>query len=83
MKIACFILSGISTLIGCITLLTTSILNQFMQKLGRVAFQNAASGSYSPSDYEMNFYFANAFAVVLIVVGLIFATFTYIKNRQS
>lgn len=82
MKTACFILSGISTLIGCITLITTSILNQFMQKLGRVAFQNAAAGSYSPSDYVMNFTFANTFAVVMIVAGLIFATLTYLKSRQ-
>lgn len=82
MKTACFVLSGISTLIGCITLIVTSILNQFMQKLGRVAYQNAAAGSYSPSEYVMNFSFANTFAVILIVVGLILATLVFLNKKD-
>lgn len=39
--------------------------------LGRAAYQAAAAGGYSPSDYVMNFIVINFFAILLIVIGAV------------
>jgi len=38
--------------------------------LGFAAYQAAAAGSYSPSDYAMNFIVINTFAILLIIIGV-------------
>ena len=65
----CFIFSGISTFIGIITLITTTILNKVIPKLGRIAFQSAMKGTFGEADYYMNFTGINLFAFSLIKVN--------------
>ncbi len=48
--------------------------------LGYVAFQAAATGSYSPDDYVMNFIAINLFAILLIVIGLVIGYMIYKKS---
>ena len=56
---------------GILILFTTSILNKVLPTLGYVAYQATAAGSYSPSDYVMNFIVINLFAILLIIIGLV------------
>lgn len=70
MKRTVYIIGSIETVLGLLILCCTSVLNQVMPALGRVAFQAAAAGSYSPRDYEMSFALPNAIAVLLILLGV-------------
>lgn len=71
MKKIGFAFSCISILMGITTVIVTSILNEIMPKMGRVAFQTVTSGSYSPSVYLMDFTFANVLSVIMIIVGIL------------
>jgi hypothetical protein len=48
--------------------------------MGRVAFQAAMAGSYSPNDYIVNFTVINLFAILLILVGVITGYMIYKKG---
>lgn len=65
-----FALSGVLVVIGIITLLKTTMINLVMPKIGKVAFQFAMAGSYSPNEYHINFLFVNIAAICLIIVGI-------------
>ncbi|MDD4730248.1 MAG: hypothetical protein PHN55_16035 [Dysgonamonadaceae bacterium] len=47
-----------------------TIINLVMPKIGKVAFQFAMAGSYSPNEYHINFLFVNIVAICLVVVGV-------------
>lgn len=64
-----FAFSGALVLIGIITLIKTTLINLIMPQLGRIAFQSAMAGSYSPADYHINFLPINAVSIGLIVMG--------------
>lgn len=66
-----FFFSNLIVFAGILILFTTSILNKVLPKLGYVAYQAAAAGSYSSSDYVMNFIAINLFAILLIIIGLV------------
>ncbi len=74
-----FIFSCISIVIGIVTIITTSILNKLLPKLGYLVFQ-ANTGSYSPSNYIMNFTFTNGVAGILIVLGVVLGIYFYNKD---
>ena len=69
MQKAAYIIGSIEIIIGIILMSTTSIIKQVMPLLGRVAYQAAAAGSYSASNYEMSFPFATVASIALIVLG--------------
>ncbi|MGD6845386.1 hypothetical protein ACQCVH_23160 [Bacillus infantis] len=66
-----FFFSNLIVVIGICVLFTTSILNKVLPMLGYAAYQAAAAGGYSPSDYVMNFIVINLFAILLILIGVI------------
>jgi len=78
-----FIFAGIFTVTGVNTLLLTSIINLVMPKIGRVAFQIAAAGSYSPNDYHIDFIFVNIAAIVLVGFGILLGIKYYRKEEKS
>lgn len=82
MKKIGFIFSNLSILLGVITLIITSILNEVMPKLGYLVFQ-ASTGSYSESSYKMNFYLVNFVAIVLILVGIIVSIRMYLLSNDK
>ncbi len=51
--------------------------------LGRSAFQAAAAGSYSPSDFIMNFTLINILAILLILIGGITGYKIYQKGMDK
>ena len=77
-----FTFSGILVFTGIITLLETTIINLVMPKIGKVAFQFAMAGSYSPNEYHIDFLGVNIAAVCLIVIGVIFGYKCY-KSAQK
>lgn len=83
MKKIGFIFSNLSILLGAITLIVTSILNEVMPKLGYVAFQTVTSGNYSESYYKMNFSFVNFLAIVLIIVGSVISIKMYLTSNNK
>ena len=80
MKKTVFIMSSIEIIVGAVILAICSIVKTTLPVLGRVAYQAAASGSYSPLSYDVSFTFASAIAVLLIVVGILQLVISVIKK---
>ena len=70
MKKSVYIMSSIEIIIGAFILSICSIVKNTLPVLGRVAYQAAAAGSYSPRDYNVSFALATTIAVLLIVIGI-------------
>ena len=70
MKKSVYIMSSIEIIVGTFIISICSILKNTLPVLGRVAYQAAAAGSYSPRDYNVSFAFATTIAVLLIVIGI-------------
>ena len=70
MKKSVYIMSSIEVIIGAFILSICSIVKNTLPVLGRVAYQAAAAGSYSPRDYNVSFTLATTLAVLLIVIGI-------------
>jgi hypothetical protein len=66
-----FSFCNLIAVIGICILFTTNILNKVLPMLGFAAYQTAAAGSYSPSDYVMDFIVINIFAILLIIIGAV------------
>lgn len=77
-----FFFCNLIVVIGICILFTTSILNKVFPMLGFVAYQAAAAGSYSPSDYVINFIVINLFAILLILIGVVIGYKIYKKSLQ-
>ena len=71
MKQAAYIIGSIEITVGIILLSIASLIKQVMPVLGRVAYQAAAEGGYSASNYEVSFPFVTVASIVLIVLGLL------------
>ena len=80
MKQTAYIVGSIEMMLGLLVLATTSILNEVMPKLGRVAYQAAAAGSYSPTSYQMNLLLPNAIGVVLCLLGVGSILYFFLKK---
>ena len=70
MKQAAYIIGSIEITVGIILLSIASLIKQVMPFLGRVAYQAAAAGGYSASNYEVSFPLVTVASIVLIVLGL-------------
>ena len=83
MKKIAFVFSCLFILLGLITIITTSILNELIPKLGYMAFQAAAAGSYSPDSYEMQFSCANFLAFIMIASGAVGYVTIFLSLRNK
>ena len=70
MKKTAYILGSIEIILGILLMCTHQIIQTVLPVLGRVAFQAAAAGSYSPRDYEVSMPLVIIAAVVLILAGI-------------
>ena len=82
MKKSVYIMSSIEIIVGAVILAICSIVKTTLPVLGRVAYQAAAAGSYSPMSYDTSFSFANTIAVLLIIVGIGQMVLAVIKNNK-
>jgi len=83
MKKTGFAMGCISTLLGAITIIITSVLNELIPKIGFAMYQSAAAGSYSQESYMMNFAFANVISAILIVGGLALGAYCFMSEKRS
>lgn len=77
-----YIMSSIEIIVGAIILSICSIVKNTLPILGRVAYQSAAAGSYSPLSYDVSFTLANTIAVLLILVGFAQMALSVIKKNK-
>lgn len=80
-KIA-FALSGVLTLISIVVLFLTNIITLVLPKLGYVAFQAVAAGSYSESAYKVDFTGINTGAIILVILSLLSCVYFFIKESK-
>lgn len=83
MKKIAFVFSCLFILLGLITIITTSILNELIPKLGYMAFQAAAAGSYSLNSYKMQFSCANILAFIMIASGAVGYVIIFLSLRNK
>lgn len=81
MKKIGFISGVVSSLIGSLILIFTSMIKEIMPKYAYLQFQ-INGGSYTESAYILDFTFANIVAGLLIVAGIIFTLFCFLSERQ-
>lgn len=77
-----YIMSSVEIVVGAFILSLCSIIKNSLPILGRVAYQAAAAGSYSPRDYSTSFPLATTIAVLLIIVGVGQMMLAVIKNNK-
>lgn len=77
MKKIGFISGIVCSLVGCLTLIFTSIIKELLPKYAFLKFETAGDARYTESAYILNFTFANVIAVILIAAGLIFAVYCF------
>lgn len=81
MKKSVYIMSSIEIIIGAIILSQCSIIKIVLPELGRVVYQAAAAGSYSPMLYKVSFPLATFFGVGLIAAGVVQMIISALKNK--
>lgn len=83
MKKAVYILGSVEIILGVLLLCINTIIKSVLPVLGRVAFQAAAAGSYSPQDYAVSMPLLTVAAVILIAVGAAQLVFFVIRKGNS
>lgn len=78
-----FAFSGVLAITGILILIKTSMINLVMPQIGRVVYQLASTGSYSPDYYHIDFVYVNIAAVFLIGTGIIFGYRFYKKEEKK
>ena len=82
MKLSAYIIGSIEIIVGSILLSITSIIKEVLPVLGYAAYQAAAAGSYSPSNYAVSFPLVTMVSTVLIVLGVLqIGCFGVIKKK--
>lgn len=81
MKKIAFTFGCLFILFGILTVIITSILNKVIPKLGYVAYQAAAAGSYSEDLYKMDFSFLNTLSVIMIISGIVIGI--YLRSHDK
>lgn len=71
MKKTLYILGSVEIILGILLLCVNSIIKTVLPVLGRVAYQAAAAGSYSPTNYEVSLPVVMTSAILLIGVGAV------------
>lgn len=69
MKKEVYILGSVEILVGVLLLRFVSMIKEILPILGRIAYQSAAAGSYSPGDYTTSFLFVTVISILLIAAG--------------
>lgn len=70
-KNSMYILGSIETIIGLLIVCCVSIIKKVIPKLGFIAYQSAAAGSYNPGNYNMSFVIVNFIASLFVLIGII------------
>ncbi|MCL6659229.1 MULTISPECIES: hypothetical protein [Paenibacillus] len=82
MKHVHIIFSLLFIMLGIVIITISKIIEEVIPKLGYAAFQSAAAGSYTPSDYQVNFALNYWIGAICILGGVIclLARMNWIQN---
>ena len=69
MKKVIYIGGSIEIICGLLLLSTVAILKEVFPLLGRLAFQVAMTGGFSPNDYSSSFFTVTVVGIVFLVLG--------------
>lgn len=69
MKKVIYIFGSIEIICGLLLLSTAAILKEAFPLLGRLAFQVAMKGGFSPNDYTSSFFIVTVLGIVFLVLG--------------
>lgn len=69
MKKVIYILGSIEIICGLLLLSVAAILKEVFPLLGRLAFQVAMTGGFSPNDYSSSFFTVTVVGIVFLVLG--------------
>lgn len=83
MKKIAYVFGSIEIILGLLVLATISLVENTLPILGRVAFQAAMKGSFSPSQYVVDFPVATTCAVVLIAFGAVQLALAFVKKNTQ
>ena len=83
MKKAAYILGSVEIILGLLLLCINTIIQSVLPVLGRVSFQAAAAGSYSPRDYAVSMPLLTVAAVFLIAVGAAQLVFFVFRKGET
>lgn len=76
-----YILGSIEAIIGSIIICITSIIKEVIPKLGYIAYQNVAAGSYDPMNYDLSFGTTNFIGIIFIILGILQIIFAIRKSN--
>ncbi|WFR61698.1 hypothetical protein P9222_25430 [Paenibacillus amylolyticus] len=82
MKHVHIIFSWLFIMLGIVIITISKMIEEVIPKLGYAAFQSAAAGSYTPSDYQVNFELNYWIGAICILGGIIsiLARMNWIQN---
>ena len=80
MKKALYIMGSLEIMLGALLLSLASIVKNTLPTLGRVAFQAAMKGSYSPNEYAVSFPVVTVISIALIVLDVLQVLYGAIKK---
>ena len=83
MKKALYIMGSMEIMLGALLVSLASIVKNTLPTLGRVAFQAAMKGSYSPMEYEVSFPAVTVISIALIVLGMLQVLYGAFKKDGS
>lgn len=83
MKKAVYIMGSLEIMLGAFLLGMMSMIKNALPALGRVAFQAAMKGSYSPSEYDVSFPIVTMISIALIVFGVLQVLYGVLKKDGS
>jgi len=83
MKKSIYIISSIEIIVGALIYSATSMIKDILPVLGRVAYQAAAAGSYSPREYSVTFSFPNTIATILVIVGILQLVYSFKLKKDE
>ncbi|MEG0353756.1 MAG: hypothetical protein RSD26_09475 [Cellulosilyticaceae bacterium] len=76
-----FIIGSIEIILGLISLIITSLIQQVIPKIARMCFI-FNNGSFGESDYIINVGFSNAISVCLCLVGVVTIIYFIISKKD-
>lgn len=77
-----FIIGSVEIVLGLISLIITSLIQQVIPKIARMCFM-FNNGSFGESDYMINTEFCNAIASCLCLVGVLTIIYFVVLKKES
>lgn len=82
MKKTMYVFGSIEIVCGLILLAVIDIMKASFPLWGRIAYQNAAAGGYTPNDYAFSVPAATTIAIAFLVVGAIQLIIAFLQKDK-